>query len=241
MLSTLDPLPFVEAIAFWADKIKMSPKDFLKLSEQAKAIAFSISSVTIGEELDVYYDLIGKAIEDGTTLKTFQKDLEKTFLNKGWIALPPHLLETIFRTNLQSAYNAGHYQRLIKDIDLFPYWMYSAIDDTRTRPTHAAMDNRVWPADHPMWETWFPPNGFSCRCSVIGVDADQVGKMGLNIEGDDPTGQTIPIFDDDGKQTGSTLLQPDKGFDYNPGIKDFDFDKKIEALSEPVKTAIKKL
>jgi uncharacterized protein with gpF-like domain len=29
-------------------------------------------------------------------------------------------------------------------------------------------------ADHPFWDTWYPPNGFRCRCGVVTLSADNV-------------------------------------------------------------------
>lgn len=50
--------------------------------------------------------------------------------------------------------------------ELRPYWQYDAVNDSKTRPSHLAMDGRVFMADDPIWDTWFPPNGFKCRCTV---------------------------------------------------------------------------
>ncbi len=99
-----------------------------------------------------------------------------------------------------------------------PYWQYSAVNDKRTRPTHAAMHGKVYPADHPFWDTWYPPNGFRCRCGVVTLSADNVRDEKLQIEKDDPTGKLIEPRDPvTGNKMPARLLMPDQGFANNPG------------------------
>jgi uncharacterized protein with gpF-like domain len=75
--------------------------------------------------------------------------------------------------------------------------MYDAVNDSRTRPTHLALDEKVFPADHPFWDKWYPPNGYRCRCSVIPLSESQVKSAGLKIETEDPTGTLIEPIDPD--------------------------------------------
>lgn len=153
----LEPLAFLEAIAFWSDKIKISPLQFAALSDRARTIAFAVAAITKADQVNLIYSGIEKALAQGVTFSTFQRDL----LAGGFSGDTRATLDTIFRTNVQTAYNAGVYSELSRSKVLFPYWQYSAINDDLTRPTHHAMDNRVFPADHPVWRVWFPPNGFN--------------------------------------------------------------------------------
>ena len=50
------------------------------------------------------------------------------------------------------------------------------------------MDGRVFPADSPVWDTWFPPNGFRCRCTVKTLSRRQVEQRGLTVEESVPSG-----------------------------------------------------
>jgi len=56
--------------------------------------------------------------------------------------------------------------------------MYDAINDRRTRPAHAAMDGYIAPHDDPIWNTWYPLNGYRCRCSVIALSERQAHARG---------------------------------------------------------------
>ena len=74
---------------------------------------------------------------------------------------------------------------------LRPYWQYDAVNDSHTRPSHLAMDGRVFPADSPVWDTWYPPNGFRCRCTVTTLSARQVKERGLKVETEAPQAADI--------------------------------------------------
>ena len=66
------------------------------------------------------------------------------------------------------------------------YWQYQTAGDSHVRETHMAMDGRVFPADSKVWDTWYPPNGFGCRCTVVSRTEEQVKRMGLQVENDMP-------------------------------------------------------
>ena len=75
--------------------------------------------------------------------------------SEGYEGMTPIQADLIFRTNVQTAYNAGHYEQMSDPAvrQLRPYWQYDAVNDTHTRPSHLAMDGRVYPADSPVWDT----------------------------------------------------------------------------------------
>jgi len=156
----LEPLPMAEAVKFWADKIQLGPKEFARLSSEAKVRAFAVSQIAKGEELDSVYKAIEKAIAQGTTLEQFKKDCAGIFERRGWTGKRAWRVDNIFRTNIQTAYAAGQYKQQWDERHILEIWMYSAVRDKLTRPTHYAMSGRCWPAEHPIWRTWYPPNGF---------------------------------------------------------------------------------
>ena len=63
-----------------------------------------------------------------------------------------------------------------------PYWRYVSVKDGRTRPTHRALNGKVYRHDHPFWDTYYPPNGFMCRCTVQTLSQAQVDARGLKVE-----------------------------------------------------------
>ena len=49
------------------------------------------------------------------------------------------------------------------------YLQYIAVGDELTRDDHEALNGLILPINDPIWDTITPPNGYNCRCSVIGV------------------------------------------------------------------------
>lgn len=214
----LQPLPMVEAQAFWADKVQMSPGEFYRLADTAKIRAFAVSGIAKGDELNSVFKALARAIENGTTLDDFKQECAATFERRGWTGRRTWRVDNIFRTNIQTAYSVGHYRYLQDNIDLFEIWMYSAINDSRTRPTHLAMHRRAWPGNHPIWKIWFPPNGYRCRCSVIGMTLAQALRRGVKVDTVDPTNTLIePIDPRTGNRLPARQLLADPGFNTNPG------------------------
>ena len=142
---------------------------------------FSISEQTEG---------VLAALEEGNSLAEFRENMNDFLEVEGYEGITPYQAENIFRTNIQTAYNVGHYEQMTDPgvMKLRPYWQYDAVNDAHTRPSHLAMDGRVFPADSAVWDSWFPPNGFRCRCTVKTLSKRQVEARGLKVEQSAPGG-----------------------------------------------------
>jgi len=211
-------LPMDGAIQFWRDKVQMGMGEFIKLSDAEKIKSFAISGIARGDELSTVFTALQDAIERGESFGTFKKKAGDIFTRRGWTGKRAWRVDNIYRTNIQTAYNVGRYKQLKEEASIFPYWQYDAINDKRTRPTHLAMDGRVWPADHSVWNTWYPPNGYRCRCSVIGLTQGAVERKKIHVESEDITNRLIePISPVSGEKMGGQQMLPDIGFAHNPG------------------------
>ena len=217
----LKPRRFEEALAFWQDKVKLSPKEFYALKAEARAKAFTVSGMAKESEIADLFTGIEKAIAEGIPFGEFKKHFRELFERKGWVGKGAWRIETIFRTNIQSAYSAGRYKQMTHSatVKALPYWMYDAVNDSRTRPLHRAMDGRVFRADDPIWDTWYPPNGFNCRCRVVALTEERLKRMGKVVEdGERVNGKPIPLVDTHGNPTGMVQnLLPDPDWEFNPG------------------------
>jgi len=163
----LTPMPYKEAIDFFKKRIVMSPGEFERLAKRvgdaAKAGAFTIADVASMDVLNDVWKSLEKAITDGETFWDFRKRIDEIMAVRGWEGLAPYRLDNIFRTNSQMSYMSGRHDQMKRISKRRPYWQYSSVNDGRTRPSHAAMDGKVYLHDDPFWDTWYPPNGYRCR------------------------------------------------------------------------------
>ena len=177
-------LPPKKAVAYLKNKGYAITWHWEELWQDAHAQAFTVAKAT---RLDILQDIreaVEKALAEGKTFAWFKKELTPVLQAKGWWGKQEHVdadtgeisqvqlgspwrLQTIFRTNLQTAYMAGRWQTQIENVDDRPYWRYVAILDGRTRPSHRAMNGKVLRYDDPFWQSFYPPNGWGCRCRVV--------------------------------------------------------------------------
>lgn len=241
-----------QAVEFLRQKKMLAAKVFTKdLKESALARAATIARLSSAEMTKDIYQSLETAMREGKPLHQWKKELVGEFERKGWLAGhdkkiskgidgklladpktgeyfgTPRRLNTIYRVNMQSAYSAARYQRLRDNVDNRPYWQYSAVGDARTRPAHLALSGKIYRYDDPFWTTFYPPNGFNCRCTVIALSDRDLARRGIDEVGDSSeflVEATRPAdkFGNKEKTVGfkladGTVRIADKGFDYNVG------------------------
>ena len=205
-------MTFEEAVDYFKGRVPVTADVFYSIVEQYRGLAFTVSGYTKAQILKRFYDEILAALEDGNTFSEFRKNMNDFLKGEGYEGLDPLQADLIFRTNIQTAYNVGHYEQMTDPgvMKLRPYWQYDAVNDTHTRPSHLAMDGKVFPADHPVWNTWFPPNGFRCRCTVRTLSKRQVEARELKVEDKFPAIAPDPHF---GTNPAKVKFSPDmKGY-----------------------------
>ncbi len=247
-------LPPRRAISYFKSKGYAISWNWWETWQAAHAKAFTVAKAMRLDVLQTIRTSVDKALEQGVTEQQFSRVLELNLKRRGWWGRQvivdsegkaesvqlgsPHRLKTIYRTNMNTARAAARYQAQVENADDRPYWMYDALEDGRTRPSHAAINNQVFRYDDPFWDSHYPPNGFNCRCRVRALTAGQVEERGLKINQgkgsldsvrqhvgiDKRTGEVItrPGMAYRGKDArgGSFTFTPDAGWSYNPG-KDF--------------------
>lgn len=205
-------MTFKEAVDYFKERIPVEAATFYAIAEEYRSLAFTVSGYTKAQILKRFYDELLNALEEGSTLQEFQASMNDFLEAEGYEGLDPEQADLIFRTNIQTAYNVGHYQQMTDPavMKLRPYWQYDAVNDSHTRPSHLEMDGRVFPADSPVWDVWFPPNGFKCRCTVKALSARQVEQRGLKVETSFPAIAPDPHF---GTNPAKVRFEPDlKGY-----------------------------
>lgn len=224
---------FEDAIKYFGEKLPITSKEFYKLKEEYKNKAFTVANYSNVKLIEEFHKVLLKAIEEGKTMKEFRSEMNEFLEEKGYKGLTNYRADVIFRTNIQTAYQVGHYKSMTSPAvkKLRPYWQYVAVDDNNTRPTHRAMNGKVFPADHEIWDTWYPPNGFRCRCTVKTLSKRQVEERGLKVETETPKVvefQGMPF-----------QLLPDKNFRDNPAKSAFQ-EADISSLPDSLKRAFQR-
>lgn len=207
---------FKEALQFLQSKKTILPDEYYKLEKEFKPLAFSIQGYTSLEILDAFRQELEDAITKGITKETFRENMNSFLETKGYGGLNPTRAYTIFLTNIQTAYSVGHYKSMTDDttMKLRPYWKYVTAGDEDVRESHQAMAGRIYRADDPIWDIWYPPNGFNCRCDVVTLSKRQLEQS------DSPLETEIPHDVD--YSTGEIFFKyPDKGFSNNPAKTDW--------------------
>ncbi len=254
-------LPPKKAVAYLKGKGYAVTWDWEELWQDAHAQAFTVAKATRLDILQDIRDAVEKAIAEGKTFAWFAKELTPVLQAKGWWGRQEHLdtetgeinqvqlgspwrLQTIYRTNLQTAYMAGRFQSQLENIDDRPYWQYVAILDGRTRPSHRAMNGKVFRYDDPFWGSFYPPNGWGCRCRVVALSHDNLTKGGIKVESSEgklgsvlkqvseKTGEMREVatyttqHPDDRTGKRQIVVSPDVGWSYNPGAAAWQPDPK---------------
>ena len=71
-----------------------------------------------------------------------------------------------------SAGMAAKWEDFLDDGDDY-YLQYRTAGDSNVRPEHAELNGITLPASDKFWDTYFPPNGWNCRCTVVQVRKDK--------------------------------------------------------------------
>ena len=170
----MQPVTFLEALEYAHNKKLVLPAEFYSMDLKTRQMATTVSFLSSLEQIETVIKAVNKSIADGGTFNDFQK-----LIAESEIILPKHYLDNVFRTNIQNAYGHGRWQQQQRNKAKRPYLMYSAINDSRVRPAHLALNRIVLPIDHPFWLTHYPPLGFRCRCTVIALTEKQALKYGI--------------------------------------------------------------
>ena len=143
-------------------------------------------------------------------------------------------LETIFRTNIQSAFNAGRWKaQTDPDISGFVVGLgYAANGDNRTRGQvdrgkknpgfHWQQHGFIAAATDYFWKKGYPINGYNCRCTAWDLLIFEARRLGYIIDGQlDPA--RFPGIPSKGligyTESFKQGLFPDPGFANNPGFR----------------------
>lgn len=210
----MQPVTFLEALQFARSRKIVLPDEFYSLDLKTRQLATTVSFLSSIEQIQSVIAAVNKAIADGSTFEDFKK-----VVAGHEIKLSESYLKKVFRTNIQTAYSHGRWQQQQRNRDKRPYLMYSAIDDSRVRPSHLALNRIIRHIDDPFWLMYYPPWGFMCRCTVIALTEKQALKYGIT-----PDDQLPEVAEEMGWSTSSMTYGDLSGL-VDQKILDSDLDK----------------
>lgn len=225
-----DPSP--EVRRYFAERGMRPAFSWLDVWGDEHAHAFTVAKAM---EIDVLTTIRGslqEAIDNGTPYEAWARDLTPELQRLGWWGQAPmtdpdtgetrlvqvgspRRLNTIYQANMRTARAAGQWERAQRTSAGLPYFLYGLSTAEDRRPEHEAKVGVILPVDHPFWDTWFPPNGWGCKCWVRQITRREAERLGgVTIPPDVPT----RLFEN--RRTGEVTDIPvgiDPGWQTNPG------------------------
>lgn len=228
-----DPIPPDEGLKLLKRKPVVSSRQFKALNAKWKGRMFSIAGYDNLKALGAAHDFLVEAYENGESFDDFRIKTNAFFRKEGLAAPERFHLRTVFETNMASAYMAGRVRQMLENVDERPYWRFVTAGDDRVRPSHAALNGRVFHYAEFLKKGLIPPLDYNCRCNIQALTAEQVKELGLKVEE-----KALAIYDD--PETGLPVnIKPREGFGGNPDDFDFGtlqgFNETLQALRQEEK------
>lgn len=82
--------------------------------------------------------------------------------------------KTEWDTAVLTAEAASNYRRLRSKKEIFPFWEYKTVYDGKVRDEHLKLHGVILPESDPRWNKIYVPNGWRCRCWIVGRMKHQV-------------------------------------------------------------------
>lgn len=221
--------PPEDAMRYLEQKFPQASWPYTDLLDNAHDRAFVVAKMMDVDLANTVRQSLITAMQEGKGYKAWAKDIDKVLAKSGWYdgqinvdsqgnakkitTGGQHRLETIYRTNVAAAYEAGRQAVIFndRDDDPFGYVMYSAIMDNRTRPTHKALHGKVMEKSDPAWQSISPPNGYNCRCTIVELTQGQVDRYGYKVTKSAGKLSSQVVELPNGKEAQRTLFELDNG------------------------------
>lgn len=186
-----------DAVEFLLQRLALDDSEVESITNQFGQNAVKILNGATDELENKLHEAVTDTITSGVHVKGGIAKVRDAFDKAGVAPDNSFTIETIVRTEIQKAYGAGKWQAdQAPDMQEYLWgYVYTTVGDARVRETHEEMDGATAPRFHPVWQQWWPPCGWNCRCACVKVYKDEEPETELP----DP----LPV--------------PDEGFGFNFG------------------------
>lgn len=140
-------------------KVEMSDK----MRERLTRSNYIFSGIKTFHELNEAFPSMLDENGNKKTFERFLNDVQK--INDTYNA---NYLHAEYNFVQASATMAAKWEQFSEDGDQY-YLQYRTAKDGKVRPEHAALDGVTLPPSDSFWDTYYPPNGWNCRCNVVQV------------------------------------------------------------------------
>lgn len=140
-------------------KVEMSDK----MRERLTRSNYIFSGIKTFHELNEAFPSMLDENGNKKTFERFLNDVQK--INDTYNA---NYLHAEYNFVQASATMAAKWEQFREDGDQY-YLQYRTAKDDKVRPEHAALDGVTLPPSDSFWDTYYPPNGWNCRCNVVQV------------------------------------------------------------------------
>lgn len=86
-------------------------------------------------------------------------------------------LQAEYNYAVASSQMASRWQQIQADKEILPLLRYDTVGDERVRLEHQELDDVVRPVDDEFWNSYYPPNGWNCRCDVQQIDTGAITPL----------------------------------------------------------------
>ena len=198
-----------EAVKHLSEKNVLTRDKFDALDAAAKSKSFTVANVSSDETLTKIRDALAKNVMEGADFEKFKDDVLSD-VNSGTFLSDAHL-ETVFRTNVQSAFSDGQMTVLNDPLVRggFPYASYYSIHDNRVREEHLELDKlgiggtNIYRTDDPVFQTFRPPWSYNCVLPGNYISGQVVGALKAIY-----SGYAVEITSANGAKTTLTVHHP---------------------------------
>jgi hypothetical protein len=206
-----------------------------EMMHEGHATAFTVAKMARLDLLNDVRQALDEEIANGGTFESFKAKVEPRLRAAGWAGTVrdasltgtaeevqidlPRRLRTIYNVNVRMSLAAGHWARIQRQKDVFPYLRYRPSTSENKRLDHMRWYGVVRAVDDPWWQTHFPPNGWGCKCGFEQVSERRLAAMGWTVTPPDPA-PPVPPAPNFFAADGNAYVVPDgieAGFGYNPG------------------------
>lgn len=171
------------------------PSDlFDALADELRGTAGRLVDVWHTRFVEKVYGSLFDAMASGATLADWIPEAQalldqfgasdgvRIFSGERW---SPSYADLVFRNAHSAAMAGGRYAEMFSREwqRLAPYWLYDAVDDTRTRPAHAALDGLVFEKSDKSARRLLPPSDHRCRCLALEYTQRDVDQGKYRITG----------------------------------------------------------